>query len=175
MPEGRPAIPATLKREVLVEAGHRCAIPACRQIPPEIAHIVPYKDVKIHEFDNLIALCPTCHARYDAGQIDRKSMKQYKANLAVLNSRYSDMERRVLEYFGEFPQYNTIFLPGGLSLLLSYLVKDGMLQIIPKLVPGIGGGAIFTNDEYRLTDAGREFVNHLMSNEPLDLAVLDVT
>jgi hypothetical protein len=33
MPEGRPAIPATVKRAVLVEAGHRCAIPTCRQAP----------------------------------------------------------------------------------------------------------------------------------------------
>src|SRR5215470_7407008 len=100
MPAGRRAIPADVKRAVLVEAGHRCAIPACRQIPPEIAHIVPWKNVQRHDFENLIALCPTCHTRFDAGQIDRLAMRQYKANLALLNSRYGEMERRVLEWFG---------------------------------------------------------------------------
>jgi 5-methylcytosine-specific restriction endonuclease McrA len=74
MPENRPAIPAALKRQILVEAGHRCAIPVCRQVPVEIAHIVPWEKVKEHTFDNLIVLCPTCHTRFDKGEIDRKSM-----------------------------------------------------------------------------------------------------
>ncbi|HKQ08164.1 MAG TPA: HNH endonuclease signature motif containing protein [Blastocatellia bacterium] len=76
--------PRPLERDVLVEAGHRCAIPTCRQIPVEIAHIVPWARVKAHTFDNLIALCPTCHTRYDNGEIDRRAMLQYKANLSVL-------------------------------------------------------------------------------------------
>ena len=63
--EQRPPIPADLKRRVLVEAGHRCAIPTCRQIPVEVAHIVPWSENKEHEFENLIALCPNCHDLYD--------------------------------------------------------------------------------------------------------------
>ena len=46
------------KREDLVEADHRCAIPTCRQTPVEIHHIVPLARVHEHTFDNLIALCP---------------------------------------------------------------------------------------------------------------------
>ena len=82
-------------------------------------------------------------------------MRQYKANLSVVSSRYSDLERRVIEFFVDNPQYDTIFLPGGLQLLLGYLVKEGLLEIKAKLVPAIGG-SIFTNDEYHLTDAGQE-------------------
>jgi hypothetical protein len=93
-------------------------------------------------------------------------MRQYKANLSVVSSRYSDLERRVIEYFVDNPRYDTIFLPGGLQLLLGYLVKDGLLEIKTKLVPAIGG-SISTNDEYYLTDAGQEFVRHLRGNEPL--------
>src|SRR5487761_1639893 len=62
MPQGRPAIPADLKRRVLMEAGHRCAIPTCRTVPVELAHIEPYSEVRGHAFENLITLCPTCHA-----------------------------------------------------------------------------------------------------------------
>jgi hypothetical protein len=93
-------------------------------------------------------------------------MRQYKANLSVVSSRYSDLERRVIEFFVDNPQQGAIFLPGGLQLLLGYLVKDGLLAIKAKLLPSIGG-SILTNDEYRLTDAGQEFVDHLRGNEPL--------
>ena len=71
----RPPIPAELERAVLIECGHRCAIPTCRQVPVELAHIIPWSRCKAHTFDNLIALCPTCHTRYDHGEIDRKSMR----------------------------------------------------------------------------------------------------
>ena len=64
---------------------------------------------------------------------------------------------RVIEFFVDNPQHDTIFLPGGLQLLLGYLVKDGLLEIRAKLFPAIAG-SIFTNDEYHLTDAGQEFV-----------------
>ncbi len=74
MPSERPAVPAAMKRAVLIEAGHRCAIPTCRQTPVEIAHIEPWSTVKSHAVENLIALCPTCHTRYDNGDIDRISM-----------------------------------------------------------------------------------------------------
>lgn len=89
-----------LQRALLVEAGHRCAIPACRQWPTEFAHITPYKTVREHTFENLIVLCPTCHSRYDnTKEIDRKSVLQYKQNLAVLNGRYTDVERQLLKEF----------------------------------------------------------------------------
>lgn len=99
MLEDRPSIPASLKRDVLVEAGHRCAIPACRAHPVEIAHIVPWAKVRRHEMINLIALCPTCHTRYDRGEIDRKAMQKYKQNLSLMQGLYSSLERRVLEHF----------------------------------------------------------------------------
>jgi hypothetical protein len=34
--EARPPIPAELRRRILVEAGHRCAIPTCRHIEVDI-------------------------------------------------------------------------------------------------------------------------------------------
>jgi HNH endonuclease len=82
MPANRPAIPRELDRRIRVEAGHRCAIPACRTPVIEIAHIRKWSKVKRHEFENLIAPCPTCHTLFDNGHIDRLSMLQYKANLS---------------------------------------------------------------------------------------------
>src|SRR4051812_48640268 len=117
----RPPIPASLKRQVLIEAGHRCAIPTCKQTTTEIAHIIQWAKVKNHEFDNLIALCPNCHSRYDKGEIDRKSMVQYKLNLSVINGRYGDLEQRVLRHFSFVPQPDEISLPKSLDILLMYI------------------------------------------------------
>ena len=49
---------AEVKRMVLVEAGHRCVIPTCRNPTTEIAHIVPESQSHDDSFENLIALCP---------------------------------------------------------------------------------------------------------------------
>lgn len=78
----RPAIPAEVRRAVLVEAGHRCAIPRCNQTELDVHHIVPWETCRKHEYSNLIALCPICHRRVHNGDIDRKSLHIYKQNLA---------------------------------------------------------------------------------------------
>ena len=54
--KNRPSISAQLEREVLIEAGHRCAIPTCKNYPVDIHYIVPYETCQEHVFDNFIAL-----------------------------------------------------------------------------------------------------------------------
>lgn len=77
----RPAIPAELRRAVLVEAGHRCAIPRCRSTQIDIHHITPWEQSARHDYENLIALCPNCHRRAHNEEIDRKALRLYKAQL----------------------------------------------------------------------------------------------
>ena len=74
----RPAIPAEIKRKVLVEAGHRCVIPHCASAEIDVHHIIPWETCQDHSPDNLIALCPNCHRRAHKGEIDRKSLIIYK-------------------------------------------------------------------------------------------------
>ena len=130
----RPAIPQSLRREVLVEAGHRCAIPTCRQVPIKIAHIVPWSKLRSHQFDNLIALCPTCHTRFDRGDIDRRAMTRYKANLTIVSSRYGDLERRALDLFAQDPpelapwRRRTLWLPTDHTFAFVYLLQDGLIE-----------------------------------------------
>ncbi len=79
MTESRPAIPTEIKRNVLVEAGHRCAIPTCRNTANiDIHHIIPWERCKEHKEENLIALCPNCHRLAHDKSIDRKSLLKYK-------------------------------------------------------------------------------------------------
>ncbi len=164
--ENRPAIPMAIKRKVLMEAGHRCAIPTCKQTPVELAHIEPWSKVKEHTFENLIALCPTCHTRFDRGDIDKKSIEQYKSNLNVINNKYGDFEKRILEVFSESKDHNQIWLPGGLDIMIMYLLKDGMLIDTGK-TSGIIMSGMPSQKLYQLTDKGRVFVNEWLSGKEI--------
>jgi hypothetical protein len=131
---------AQLRRDVLVEAGDRCAIPTCRRHPVDIEHIDDWAKVKEHKFENLIALCPTCHRRKGNGpdQIDRQSLKQYKKNLTVLNSRYGEVKRRLIEVYAEqlargwsgAQEGHRFSVPLGFGAWwqVMYLVRDGYLK-----------------------------------------------
>lgn len=75
----RPAIPAEIRRHVLIEAGHRCAIQTCRNSANvDIHHIIPWERCHEHFPKNLIVLCPNCHRLAHDGAIDRKALMKYK-------------------------------------------------------------------------------------------------
>src|SRR5713101_1188025 len=74
----RSAIPANMRRKVLVEAGHRCAIPHCGSTEIDVHHIIPWETCQEHSPENLIALCPNCHRRAHKEEIDRKALIIYK-------------------------------------------------------------------------------------------------
>jgi 5-methylcytosine-specific restriction endonuclease McrA len=92
----RPPIPADLKRKVLVEAGHRCAIPTCRSLNVDIHHIILGETCKEHKYENLIAICPNCHRRAHKGEIDRISLRLYKNNLRFLYDKFTTFEIDIL-------------------------------------------------------------------------------
>lgn len=114
----RPAIPAEIRRAVLVEAGHRCAIPRCGQTELDVHHIIPWETCQTHEYSNLIALCPICHRRAHNGEIDRKSLQLYKESLAKefsandsgsFKAEIVEIRRRISESNGEIPGYTFQF------------------------------------------------------------------
>jgi hypothetical protein len=132
----RDATPTDIKRAVLVEAGHRCAIPTCRATTTEIAHIVPWAETQDNAFENLIALCPNCHTRYDQKkEIDRQAMRMYKHNLGIINNRYGEFERRLFEILAKTGE--RVFVLGAAGdLLVANAVKDGLFE--DKHVEGMG-------------------------------------
>jgi HNH endonuclease len=137
MTNKRPKIPSDLRRRVLIEAGHQCAIPACRSTPVEIAHIIPWSMVQKHEFKNLIALCPTCHTRYDNphGSIDRASMRKYKVNLNPLLA-FSNVDTReqvrLLSAYQEFRAYFAKWIASSLNYAKVKGTKNSTLSAIKQ-------------------------------------------
>ena len=161
----RPAIPADIARAVLVEAGHRCAIPTCRATTTEIAHIEAWAKSRDNSFGNLVALCPNCHTRYDQKkEIDVKAMRAYKQNLAILNNRYGDLERRVFEHVAR-TRARVLMVGAGSELLLANAAMDGLLTLRPShgLTIGVSlSDGTTTNFPMayvcEITDVGLEFI-----------------
>ena len=67
-----------MRRKVLVEAGHRCAIPHCNSTEIDVHDIIPWETCQDHSPQDLIALCPNCHRRAQKGEIDRKALILYR-------------------------------------------------------------------------------------------------
>src|SRR2546423_5255005 len=85
----RTPIEANLKREVLAEAGYRCAVPTCRTILAiDLHHIIEVEAGGPNELSNLLALCPTCHALYTRGTISRDAINVWKTILVALNHAF---------------------------------------------------------------------------------------
>ena len=96
----------------------------------------------------------------------------------MLNSRYGDVERRLVELCSEriaagINPRDLIMLGPGAELQLRYLVKDGYLDRIP-----FGGPAIYLHEVqltvpmlevYRFTEAGVEFVRRWAAAQPLGI------
>jgi hypothetical protein len=167
MPQpSRPYMKAQLRREVLVEAGHRCAIPTCRQVPIEVHHIDG--DRTNHSFENLIALCRNDHGLAEDGKIDRKALRMYKHNLAIITGRYGDLERRLLDYFVENPEFTAIVVNQIMDFEFLYLIQDGLLmnqgQRVVSNISGYTQGPV----QYGLTDQGQKFVERLREGREVE-------
>jgi hypothetical protein len=136
----------------------------------DIHHIIPWADCHKHEFDNLIALCPTCHRRLHGGDIDRQSAKLYKQNLSILNSRYGEYEQRVLQYFIDNPDKEDIKLPFGQNtdILLMYLVRDELLIPLPDKAPVTVSSRGRETLWYGLTERGKLFISHWKSAQDVE-------
>ena len=161
----RIQIPAELKRQVLVEAGHRCAISNCRSIIVDVHHIIPWEKCKKHEYNNLIALCPNCHRRADNGEIDRKSLRMYKNNLRFLYDKFTTFEIDILFELNKIPEDKAMQFPPFLTLLIKRILESGYVQLI-RTPAGVMIGGMKSNPDYlKLTEEGKEFVESLNSKD----------
>lgn len=159
--ENRPPIPAELRRRVLVEAGHRCAIPTCRHIDVDVHHIVPWERCKEHNYENLISLCPNCHRRADRGEIDKKSLRIYKNNLRFLYDKFTMFEIDILFELNKLPAESTIHFPPYLILLIKRIIEANYVDWI-KTPSAVEIGGMKANPDYlRITEKGRKFIELL--------------
>jgi len=161
----RSKIPAGLRRRVLVESGHRCAIPTCRHIDVDVHHIVPWAERPAHDYDDLIALCPNCHRRADREEIDRKSLRIYKAALRNAHDKYSQFEMDTLFDLNSLPEHGSRPFPEYLGLLIKRLIDSEFVALYAPssgLAIGAMGGTVDVGPSaLAITKKGRAFVEAL--------------
>jgi hypothetical protein len=161
MTENRPPIPADLKRRVLVEAGHRCSIPTCRQIICEVHHIIEWSEVKEHKYENLICLCANCHSLAHSGKIDRKSLRLYKHNLGQLHDKYTQFEIDLLFDLHKAPKGVSFYVPDFMYYMFRRTVESGMIKILKSeqlmVIGEVGISYLFVT----ITESGRNFIDNL--------------
>jgi hypothetical protein len=162
--EGRPPIPAEIRRRVLIEAGHRCAIPTCRYIETDVHHIIPWAQCQPHDYDNLIALCPNCHRRADRGEIDRKSLRIYKLNLRFTHDKYSQLEIDVLFELYRIHTDGIPWLAFNL-ILLKRLLDSEFIRLHELSTYSFIGSIRTTPDLIFITPKGCAFVDELGLHE----------
>jgi hypothetical protein len=90
-------------------------------------------------------------------------MYQYKANLALLNGRYSDLERRVLKLFVDNPDQESVWIEKPLDILMMYLIQDGLVMKHQNIKYYLATGT-----PYCLTVKGRDFIGRWVNAENLE-------
>ena len=123
----------------------------------------------------MIVLCKNCHGRKkktsDPRHINRASLKKIKSDLMMLNGRYSDLERRIIDEFRQKLAANPCNLPSKeipelLSILVQMMVLDGIVTTVTYLngtIHRAPNGTEFRNNwlELTLTEKGRRFIDKL--------------
>jgi predicted transcriptional regulator len=89
----------------------------------------------------------------------------YKHNLEILNSRYSDFERRVFDQIAETDRRSFI-VEAGLEIPLLHAVNDGLLKRV-ELAPVANQRGEPTQHKYEVTDEGLDFINRYICGEDL--------
>jgi len=76
------------------------------------------------------------------------------------------MERRLLQYFADDPTNQVAKLPGGLDVLLMYLIKDKMIAEISVggTVKILGLSAV---KGYQLTQEGKQLVESIRKGDAI--------
>ena len=157
-------MPADLRRKVLVEAGHRCAVPTCRSVVGvDVHHIVPWNKRKEHKYPNLIALCPNCHRMAEKGDIDKKSLYLYKNNLRFLYDKFTTFEVDLLYELVELnPGEKHQFLP-FLKLLIKRIMEAGYITYEETMAQVAMGDTKLNPDLIKITNSGRQFIQDISS------------
>lgn len=153
-----------LKRKILIEAGHRCAIPTCRNVVgADIHHIIPWSQRKEHNYQNLIALCPNCHRMADRGYIDRKSLRMYKNNLRFLYDKFSVFEIDLLFDLNRLEVgKKTQFFP-FLKLFIKRIIDAGYISYEETFPRVAIGNVKIDPDLIKITQLGRVFIKNISS------------
>ncbi len=171
----RKKIPVPVQHALLMEAGYKCGNPVCRNvITLELHHILYVRDGGGNGPENLLVLCPYCHAMHHAGQIPVEAIRHWKSMLLALNQAFDRGSTDLLLYLcvthGKEIWYSGDALLRFAGLIAAGLVgfkteklygrtptTSGKMGSIPTVFQG-GSYELGMKVELHLTERGLQFV-----------------
>lgn len=132
----------------------------------DVHHIVPWREVGEHNYEDLIALCPNCHRRADRGEIDRKSLYAYKELLRDAMDRFSKLEVDFL--FTNARVQRCDFYPYYMKIFFERLLDAGYVKMTEGnscAVASVKNGIFTTPIQLHVTEAGRAYVESIETQE----------
>ena len=128
-----------VKIQVLTEAGFKCGNPTCRTILAlDLHHMYQVVEGGKDLPENLIALCPTCHALYHRGTIVEEAVYVWKTLLVSLNHAFD---------IKGIDQLVFLALEGRDRLITS---GDGVLQFANLVAAGLATFKLLSNNNNQL-------------------------
>lgn len=123
----RKALPPSTRSLLLHECGYRCSNPACRMVLTLDMHHIEYvSEGGGDSHDNLLPLCPNCHALHHQGYIPRDSLRTWKLLLLALNEGF---DRRSVDTLLALDRLGSLMVWGDALLNCAGLVASGFLTI----------------------------------------------
>ena len=140
------------RRLVLHEAGYKCGNPVCRAVLTlDIHHLLQVSEHGPDSPENLLALCPYCHALHHGGHIPIDSLRSWKFLLLALNEAF---DRRTIDLLLLLDQFQMLLVSGDGILECAALFASGLAawdwEQLPPKAPTY---------RVRLSDKGRAFVS----------------
>jgi hypothetical protein len=126
----RPSIPATVRREILIEASYRCAVPRCMSPLAIDVHHIDGNPAN-NDPSNLIALCPTCHSAFHRKTYSLEAIRFWKLMLQQLNAAYERNTINLLLMLARLEEsgWKNFEVTGDGFLAFSPLLASGLIKV----------------------------------------------
>ena len=123
----RKKIPLDVKQHILHETGFQCANPNCRRpLTLDIHHLQSVADDGSNDPQNLIALCPNCHADHHRGIIPLKSIRAWKMLSIALNE---GLGRRSIDILLALDKTGPLMIDGEGGLHAASLIAADLVRL----------------------------------------------
>jgi 5-methylcytosine-specific restriction endonuclease McrA len=161
-PKGKGKISPSTRERAMIEAGYRCAVPTCRSsLSLDVHHITQKSEGGTDEIENLIVLCPTCHAAFHRGTYSKEAIRVWKITLLQLNNSYDRNAVNLLLLLDLliFPPFT---VTADALLPFAPLITSGLVNVTPKLFtsPATQMSGLNVHHQYmvQLSEAGQAFM-----------------
>jgi hypothetical protein len=161
-PKGKGKISPSTRESAMIEAGYRCAVPTCRSsLSLDVHHITQKSEGGSDEIENLIVLCPTCHAAFHRGTYSKEAIRVWKMTLLQLNNSYDRNAVNLLLLLEKmnFPHFS---VSADALLPFAPLIVSGLVDATPKIfttpTTAMAGLSVHYHYMVQLSETGQSFM-----------------